>query len=136
MERIASWVKAGLIVVAASFAVVGFVAAAGMDGAPSVSECVDDWNGRAGEEEQQRIAEQDYRSAVVAGWFAKEEYPGCGITFLAPEGDPFLSCTRAFAAAVPRLTNWSCEWRTPAGGSSGARTTAKIVAGWQLTLDP
>jgi hypothetical protein len=97
---------------------------------------VDDWNGRAGEEEQQRIAEEDYRSATVRGWLAKNGYPGCGVVFIAPEGDGFLTCTRTFAAADPRLTEWSCEWRTPVGGSSGARTvTVKVVAGWQLTLD-
>jgi hypothetical protein len=138
MARISTWVNTFLLVAVAVFALVGFLGAASMNGAPSISECVEDWNGRAGQEEQRRVAEEDYRSAAVKGWFAKEEYPGCGITFLAPEGDPFLSCTRAFAAAVPRLTDWSCEWRTPVPGyprSAEARATVRIASRWQLTLD-
>jgi hypothetical protein len=136
MARISTWVNASALAAVAVFALVGFLGAASMNGAPSVSECVDDWNARAGEEEQRQVAEEGYRSATVKGWLAKEEYPGCGLIFIASEGDRFMTCTRTFAAAHPRLTDWSCEWRTLVGGGSEGRTTAKIVAGWQLTLDP
>jgi hypothetical protein len=57
----------------AAVAAVGFVDAAGMNDAPSVSECVDDWNDRAGGDEQREVAAEGYRSATVKGWFAKEE---------------------------------------------------------------
>jgi hypothetical protein len=85
--------------------------ACGWTAAPSAEECVDDWNARAGRLARERVATGQFRSAMASGWLAKETYPGCGIVFITElnENEPWLACTRTFAAAVARLTEWSCE---------------------------
>ena len=136
--RISTWVNASLMAGVAVVAAVVFFSTSRLTDAPSVSECVEDWNGRAGESVQAQVVAESYRSANVVGWFAKGEYPGCGIGFVAPEGDPFLSCTRAFVAAVARLTDWSCEWTTPAPNPVGMMpsTEVDVVSGWRLSSAP
>ena len=80
-------------------------------GIPSAQGCVDDWNARAGRLAREWVVAGEFRSAMARGWLAKETYPGCGITFIRElnENEPWLACTRTFAAAVSRLTEWSCE---------------------------
>ena len=87
------------------------MAACGATGTPSAQGCVDDWNARAGRLARERVAAGQFRSAMARGWLAKESYPGCGIIFITElnEDEPWLACTRTFAAAVVRLTEWSCE---------------------------
>lgn len=87
------------------------MAACDWTGAPSAADCVDDWNARAGRLARDRVAAGQFRSAMARGWLAKETYPGCGIIFITElnENEPWLACTRTFAAAVARLTEWSCE---------------------------
>ena len=134
--RLSSVVNVALMAGIATIAAVGFIDAARMNDAPSASECVDDWNARAGKELQEQVAGEGYRSAKVRGWFT-DVSPGCGIGFIPSEGDPMLSCTRPFDASDPQPTRWSCEWRTPLlddTGSIDPAATARVVSGWQLTL--
>jgi hypothetical protein len=86
-------------------------AVCGWTGTPSAQECVDDWNARAGRLAREMVVAGQFRSAMARGWLANETYPGCGIIFITElnENEPWLACTRAFAAAVARLTEWSCE---------------------------
>jgi len=135
MMRISNVVNVALMAAVATVAAVGFIDAARMNDAPSASECVDDWNARAGRDVQEQVAAEEYRSAEVQGWFT-DVSPGCGIGFISSEGDRFLSCTRPFDASDPQPTRWSCEWNTPAvdDGSAEPGAMARIVSGWQLTL--
>lgn len=136
MTRISNWINVSLMAAVATVAAVGFIDAARMNDAPSASECVDDWNARAGKEVQEQVAGEEYRSAKVQGWFT-DVSPGCGIGFIPSEGDPLLSCTRPFDASDPQPTRWSCEWRTPVlddTDSADSAATPRIVSGWQLTL--
>jgi hypothetical protein len=102
-------VRIGVPLVAAL--VLTSMAVCGLTGTPSAQGCVDDWNARAGRLVRERVAAGQFRSAMARGWLAKETYPGCGIIFITElnENEPWLACTRTFAAAVARLTEWSCE---------------------------
>ena len=102
-------VRIGVPLVAAL--VLSSMAACGWTGTPSAQECVDDWNARAGRLARERVVAGQFGSARARGWLAKETYPGCGIIFITElnENEPGLTCTRSFAAAVARLTEWSCE---------------------------
>jgi hypothetical protein len=102
-------VRIGVPLVAAL--VLTSMAACGWMRTPSSQECVGDWNARAGRLARERVATGQLRSAMVSGWLAKESYPGCGIIFITElnENEPWLACTRTFAAAVARQTEWSCE---------------------------
>jgi hypothetical protein len=118
--------------------VLASMAACGWTGNPSAQECVDDWNARAGRLAQERVATGQFRSAMARGWLAKETYPGCGIVFITEldENQPWLACTRTFAAAVARLKEWSCE----AGDQSGLdrslgpdfHANATVISGSEL----
>src|SRR5687767_2618597 len=102
-------VRIGVLFVAAL--VLTSMGACSSTGIPSAQECVDDWNARAGQLARERVAGGHLRSAMARGWVAKETYPGCGIIFVIEvnENEPWIACTRTFAAAVARLTEWSCE---------------------------
>ena len=102
-------VRIGVPLVAAL--VLTSTAACGSTGMPSAQECVDDWNARAGRLARERVAAGQFGSAMARGWLAKETYPGCGIIFVTElnEKEPWLACTRTFAAAVARFMEWSCE---------------------------
>jgi hypothetical protein len=134
VPRITTWINASLLAVAATIAVDGFVEAARMNDAPTLAECVDDWNSRAGEDEQAMVAAESYRSATVNGWY--HDGPGCGITFTVSEDEPFLTCTRAFDPSDSAGTDWSCEWGgTLSGAGHPAGTPGVAVrADWQLAL--
>jgi hypothetical protein len=136
MMRISSWFGVSLMTAVATIAGVGFMDAARMNDAPTASECVDDWNARAGQADRARVAAEEYRSANVQGWFT-DVSPGCGIRFIGLEGDLALSCTRPFDASDPQPTRWSCEWRTTVPddiGGSERGESARIVSGWHLTF--
>jgi hypothetical protein len=118
-------------------------AACGLTGAPSVRECVDDWNARAGRLARERVVAGEFGSAMARGWLAKETYPGCGIIFITElnENEPWLACTRTFSAAVARLMEWSCE----AGDQPGLdrslgpdfHANARVISGSELVwIDP
>ncbi len=102
-----------LVVLAAAAAGSGLVtldlALRGSDRAPSLTECIEDWNARAGAPQRDRVASGAFSHAVVSGWLAKLEYPGCTVTFVTDSDRSWLSCTRTFEAADARLTRWSCE---------------------------
>jgi len=102
-------VRIGVPLVAAL--VLTSTAACGWTGAPSAQKCVGDWNARAGQLARERVVAGQFGSAMARGWLAKETYPGCGIIFITElnENKPWLACTRTFAAAVARLTEWNCE---------------------------
>jgi hypothetical protein len=102
-------VRIGVPLVAAL--VLTSMAACGWTGTPSSQECVDDWNARAGRLARERVAAGQFRSAMASGWLAKKTYPGCGVIFITElnENEPWLICTRTFAAAVARFEEWSCE---------------------------
>lgn len=102
-------VRIGVPLVAAL--VLTSTAACGWTGTPSDQECVADWNARAGRLVRERVVAGQFGSARARGWLGKETYPGCGIIFITElnENEPWLICTRSFAAAVARLTEWSCE---------------------------
>jgi hypothetical protein len=78
--------------------------------APSTAECVEDWNERAGSMQRTQVISGGFRLANANGWVAKVIYPGCSVIFVTELDRPWLSCVRTtFRAAVPRLTEWSCE---------------------------
>ena len=136
MERITTAAAIGLFVLAGIVATVGFVQDAGMNDAPTTYECVDDWNARAGIGSHGLIAENDYRSAAVQGWF--HDWAGCGIVFR-PRGEhPFLvhSCTRGFSASDPAGNDWECELDTLVWDASSADPSelAGVTGGGTLTL--
>lgn len=110
-----------LLAASAWTATVFVIVALGQPRAPSAAECVDDWNTRARQPQRDQIAAGEFQSAIVQGWLAKRDYPGCGIVFVSQTDQPWLSCVRTFSAAVARLTEWSCEGdpKLGAGRSSG-----------------
>ena len=131
MRRLTTGAAIGLFVLAGVVATVGFVQDAGMQDAPTASECVDDWNAHADESSRGLVVTNDYRSATVRGWF--HGWAGCGIAFRPRGSHPFLvhSCTRSFGASDPAGTDWTCElndlvWNTarPADPANGAAVTA------------
>jgi hypothetical protein len=131
------WVTIGLFSLAGVVATVGFIQAAGMNDAPTASECVDDWNGHAGTTSRVLIAEQGYRAATVRGWF--HDYAGCGIVFLPVGAHPLPShtCTRGFSSSDPAGTDWACEQDTVDPGTSGSRDAGEVAVvseGWRLSL--
>jgi hypothetical protein len=99
--------------------VFGSTVACDRPNAPTLTQCVDDWNMRAGPSARDRVAEGEFQSAWARGWLAENTYPGCGIVFIISPNRPWLSCARTFHAAVARLTEWSCE----AGPQPGLRQT-------------
>jgi hypothetical protein len=84
--------------------------------APTIPECVDDWNERAAPTQRNQVDAGGFHQAYVHGWLAKLRYPGCSISFVKGPAVPYLSCIRTFRAAVSRLMEWSCE-----GGRSWGR---------------
>lgn len=136
MARITTWVNASLVAAAATVTTVGFIDAAGMNDAPTVAECVEDWNARAGEDLQAQVAAESYGAATVNGWF--HDFAGCGVAFTPRRDASFLTCTRSFDASDPAGTDWMCEWdfarrgATAPVGSSGVQ----VVSSWQLDRSP
>ena len=102
--RIGRLIAIGLFAFAGVVATVGFIRAAGMNDAPTASECVEDWNAHAGTASRELIAGEGYRSATVRGWY--HDGAGCGIVFLPVGAHPLPShtCTRSFDASDPAGT--------------------------------
>jgi hypothetical protein len=72
-----------------------------------------------------------FRLADANGWVAKVIYPGCSVIFVTELDWPWLSCVRTFRAAVPRLTEWSCEGgqRWGRGRSIGTNFRPNVTVG-------
>lgn len=130
---IAALLGLALFVGVGAIVVVGFVRDAQMQDAPTVTECVDDWNARIGEPKQQLVAAEGYRSASVAGHF--HDFAGCTVEFIGPGAHPFLvrTCFRAFSTSDPAGVGWSCDWDT---ASQAFGLVARVESGWRLTLAP
>ena len=60
------------------------------DLSPSAEECARAWNVEANHSNQVEASEVGLRYAIVDGWVAKDQYPGCAVTFLDREGGPWL----------------------------------------------
>jgi hypothetical protein len=76
---------------------------------PSVADCTEDWNERAGSAVRAQITSGEFRLADAKGWVAKRSYPGCSVIFVTDRDRPWLTCIRTSEAADARLTEWSCE---------------------------
>lgn len=124
LARIATGV---LLAAGAVAAMVFVIVVAGQSRAPSAAECVDDWNARAGQARWDQIAAGQFRSAIVRGWLAKLEYPGCGIIFITAKDGPWLSCSRSFHAVVARLTEWGCEGGSNWGSDASPNATLRAT---------
>lgn len=127
-----------LFALAAIVGTVGFTQAADLNGEPTASVCVDDWNDHAGAGSRATIARNGYRSAAVHGWY--HDFAGCAIVFRPPGAHPFLVhvCTRSFSASDPAGTDWGCEldvlaW--DASGSADPLTAAAVTRGGKLILE-
>lgn len=134
MRRISTGAAIGLFVLAGVVATVGFVEDAGIQDAPTRSECVDDWNAHAGAVSHRLIATNDYLSATVRGWF--HDWAGCGISFRTRGAHPFLlhTCTRSFSTSDPAGTDWTCERDDLAWSTSGSAGPVEVGAGGLLSL--
>jgi hypothetical protein len=80
---------------------------------PSSEHCADQCNRSTNARNRALAARQHFEIAVIAGWLAKDRFPGCGVLLRHGDGQPWLSFSSQLHAG------WIDQWGIMSGDHWG-----------------